>query len=358
MEPIYCAAGPVRRAAGQDPLFSPTIVARGIEQINCLDIIIFMKDFDHLALDGQALRLFLAVLEEGSVTAAGRRLGMTQSAISHGLQKLRGIVGDPLFVKAGRGIAATAHAHALAEKARALLDGMKDFARSARFDPATASFSLTIAANDLQRDLLLPALFARLSQTAARASLRVIPSGTPSADLLRENRCDLLISPRPPAGTDILQKRLFQDTYICFYDASMRSAPHTREDYLRAAHVTVVYPDNEPLAFDRRLEARHVERNVAVRVPGFSGVPAFLRGSAMLSSLPALLGRSVMAGFAQAPIPLTESKGETTLSMYMAWHRRNHLDPAHQFVRAIVLDVASGISGRSQRAPRPPRNAR
>jgi len=78
-----------------------------------------MKEIDHLALDGHALELFLAVLEEGSVTAAATRLGLTQSAVSHALNKLRRIAGDPLFAKSGRGIVATAHAQALAKGAGA-----------------------------------------------------------------------------------------------------------------------------------------------------------------------------------------------------------------------------------------------
>src|SRR3990172_2614702 len=118
-----------------------------------------MKKIDQLALDGHALRLFLAVLNEGSVTAAAARLGLTQSAVSHALQKLRDIDGDPLFVKSGRGIIATAHARSLAQQARALLDAMKVFASGASFDASTARLAFTIAANDFQRVLLLPPLF-------------------------------------------------------------------------------------------------------------------------------------------------------------------------------------------------------
>lgn len=80
-----------------------------------------MKKIDHCDIDGHALRLFLTVLEEGSVTAAAAQLGLTQSAVSHNLQKLRAIVRDPLFVKAGRGIVPTPHAKALAAQAQKLL---------------------------------------------------------------------------------------------------------------------------------------------------------------------------------------------------------------------------------------------
>src|SRR5579862_2222955 len=106
-----------------------------------------MSKIDYFELDGAALRLFLAVLEEGSVTRAATRLGLTQSAVSHALQRLRRIVRDPLFAKSGRGIVATAHARALAGRARVLLDDMKAFAAGASFDPAVAELTLTIAAN-------------------------------------------------------------------------------------------------------------------------------------------------------------------------------------------------------------------
>jgi DNA-binding transcriptional LysR family regulator len=301
-----------------------------------------MSDFDHLALDGHALQLFLAVLEEGSVTRAASRLGLTQSAVSHGLTRLRAIAGDPLFVKSGRGIVATAHARALADRAHQLLDAMKDFARSAPFDPAASRLSLTIAANDLQRDLLLPQVLARMAEAVERVSLRVVPSGLPTAEMLRENRCDLLITPRPPAGTDILQRRLFEDRYVCFYDPAMRGPPD-RDAYLAADHATVLYAENEKLEFDRRLEARTVARDMVVSVPHFSSVPVFLRGTRMLATLPSLLARSTMAGFAQAPVPLPEllAEGVERLPMYLAWHRRNQLDPAQAWVRDIIIDVAT-----------------
>ena len=80
-----------------------------------------MSKSDWKDLDANLLRLLVAVVEEGSVTGASQRLGVTQSAVSHLLNKLREIVRDPLFVKSGRGIVATARAKALAERAGGLL---------------------------------------------------------------------------------------------------------------------------------------------------------------------------------------------------------------------------------------------
>jgi DNA-binding transcriptional LysR family regulator len=301
-----------------------------------------MKEIDHFDLDGHSLALFLAVIEERSVTAAAARLGITQSAVSHGLDRLRRIVGDPLFVRSGRGIVATAHAQELAAKARGVLDGMRDFARAAAFDPKSATLSLTVAANDLQRDLLLPRFLERVGAKVAQVSLRVIPSDLPQPELLRENRCDLLITPLPPAGTDILRKRLARDRYVCFHDPAQRRAPRSLDEFLAARHITVVYPDNVRLNFDKQLEAHGVARDIAVSVPNFAGAASFLRGSAMLATLPSLLRRGIMAGFAWSEVPIKRQLSE--LPLYLAWHARNHKDPTSLWLRAILSEVAAEIA--------------
>ncbi|QOZ66887.1 LysR family transcriptional regulator [Bradyrhizobium arachidis] len=321
-------------------------MGRPILKINRWIIIHCMKEIDHLALDGHALELFLSVLEEGSVTAAATRLGLTQSAVSHGLNKLRRIAGDPLFAKSGRGIVATAHAQALAAKARALIDEMRSFAGGVSFTPATAQLSLTIAANDFQRDLLLPRFFDHVAGQVKGLNLRVIPSQSPSPAMLRENRCDLLITPLPPSGIDIVQKRLLSDHYVCYFDPRARTAPSGRSAYLAARHITVVYTDNERLDFDRRLAASGFHRDIAISVPSFSGVPSFLRGSQMLASMPSLLASGVMHGFAQTRIPLaSRTRTLAELPMFMVWHQRYQKDPAHRWVRTQLEIVATTAAG-------------
>jgi DNA-binding transcriptional LysR family regulator len=293
-----------------------------------------------LEIDGRMLRTFLAVLETGSVTAAAERLDVTQSAVSHALERLRDMLGDPLFVKSGRGIAATSRAVELAEPARQALADLERLGRPARFAPEAAGLVLTVAANDFQRDLLLPALQRRL--TAALQSLRliVIPSRAPTAQMLREDRCDLIITPRPPDGSDILQKRLLTDRYVCFFDPQQRGAPATLADYLAAPHVTVAYEDGRRLEFDELLQARGLMRTVGVTVPNFGGIAAFLSGTSMLASLPSLLRLGALRGFGVAPLPLSAPE----VSMYAVWHRRRQDDPAHAWVRARLEEVTREIT--------------
>ena len=93
-----------------------------------------MSRFDHSDLDGHLLTLLVAVVEERSVTRAAQRLGVSQSAVSHLLDKLRAIVGDPLVVRSGRGIVPTGRAELLADRARPVLDDLRGVVRAGGVD--------------------------------------------------------------------------------------------------------------------------------------------------------------------------------------------------------------------------------
>lgn len=298
-----------------------------------------MNDFDYLDLDGRLLRLLIAVHEEGSVTRAAQRLGITQSAVSHMLDKLRGIVGDPLFVKSGRSVVATAQAGELAAQARLLLDQLQQFGSKPGFDPASLDRTLTIAANDLQRDLLLPALFSLLKREAPRLRLRVIASNIPSCEMLRTDCCQLAISPRPPPGGDILQRRLFSDRYVVFFDRAVRQAPRGLDDYLAAEHVTVVYEPQRHLDIDSHLKSQGIERRFAVCVAGFAGIEPFLKGSPYLATLPHHLGAKQLAGFSQAETPFA-CPG---MPMYAIWHQRYQQHPMMRWLLDKLYQVSAAI---------------
>ena len=295
-----------------------------------------MSNFDWLNLDARLLRLLVAVVDTGSITGAAQRLGVTQSAVSHLLEKLRGITGDVLFAKSGRGIVATARALTLAERARELLGDLERFAQSEDFDPTRWQTTFTIAANDFQRDALLPALMQRLRQQAPGVSLRVIASDVPTPEMLRQQQCQLVISPRPPEGTDIVQKRLFADRYRVFYDAAVRDAPRSRKDYLAAEHVTVLYAPQRPLDLDQHLLGKGIERRFRIMVPGFAGLPAFIRGTDLLATVPGLMREHLMRGLQDAEVPVPCP----VMPMYMIWHLRHQQDTAHRWLRRQLEEIA------------------
>jgi DNA-binding transcriptional LysR family regulator len=291
-----------------------------------------MSRIDHSDLTGHQLEMLIAVIEEGSITGAAGRLGVTQSAVSHSLEKLRELVGDPLFLRSGRGIVPTARAEALAPQARALLEGMRNFSMVGGFDAARFEGRVTIAANDLQREVLLPAALNRLRADAPGLTLRVIPSNVPTAEMLRDGRCQAVISPRPPDAADLMQKRLFEDRWVVWFDAAQRSAPADRESYLAAEHVTVIYEPQRALDFDQVLADRGVQRRFVASVPGFAGLAGFVRGTTRLATAPRLLRGAAMHGLADAEPPFDAPP----LPMYLVWHARHHADPMHQWLRRTI----------------------
>jgi DNA-binding transcriptional LysR family regulator len=266
--------------------------------------------------------------------------------VSHGLDRLRALTGDALVVKSGRGIAPTARAEELAERARALLQDLQGFADAGEFDPAAYDTLLTIGANPLQRDLLLPRLLARLRAEAPRVCLRVVASDVPSAEMLRDRSCQLVISPRPPDGADIALEPLFEDRYLVFYDATVRAAPKDRDDYVGAEHVTVRYDSDRSLDIDRFLAERGLRRRFAVQVPDFSGVAPFVHGTARLATMPALAAAHLLRGLGRAEVPVLGPP----MPMLMIWHRRHDADPMHLWLRQALKAVVAPALAEASRA--------
>jgi DNA-binding transcriptional LysR family regulator len=241
-------------------------------------------------------------------------------------------LGDPLFVRAGRGIAPTDRAVALREPFQAVLDSLKALTDKRPFDPSIGQFEYTIAANDFQRELIFPGLVRALASEEVDALFRFIPAGIPATDLLRHGRCQLIVTPFPPAGPDIYQSRLFDDHMVCFFDSGERSAPVSRDEYCAADYIEIRFSDDETAIKALYKSVGLVLKKPRLSALNFSALSAFLRGSDLISAQLSLMGRVELQGFASAPLPFETS----TLTMYMAWHRRDHLDPAHQWLRKRI----------------------
>ncbi|MBD3657288.1 MULTISPECIES: LysR family transcriptional regulator [Marinobacter] len=300
-----------------------------------------MNPVDTFNLDIRALGTFLAVLDEGSVSRAAVKLGVSQSAVSHTLERLRQTLGDPLFVKSGRGITPTRYALNAGPHIRQILDDLRSLSAGPPFTPATAEFTFTIAANDYQRDLLLPGLVRTLRREAPGISLQVIPSGMPRAEMLRKDLCDLIISPHPPAAGDIMQRGLLGDRMVVFYDPTRRDPPQDLAGYLQADHVALMFAAGEKPSLETALEVRGLSRRNVVTVANFSGLAEFLRDSDMLATAPERMGKHLLRDFASVPLPF-DFKPFTLL---MLWHQRNQNDPAHRWLRNQVNAVAATING-------------
>jgi DNA-binding transcriptional LysR family regulator len=185
--------------------------------------------------------------------------------------------------------------------------------------------------------LLLPRLLNRLQAQAPGVTLRVVPSDVPSAEMLRAQDCQLVISPRPPDATDIKHKRLFVDSYRVFYDPAMRKPPRSRKAYESAEHITVVHQPKRSLDIDELLRKQGVQRHFAATLSSFAGVAAFVSGTERVATLPGLLRQSLLRGLADAPVPMTTPE----MPMYAIWHVRHQQDPVHVWLRQQLFKVVS-----------------
>ena len=170
-------------------------------------------------------------------------------------------------------------------------------------------------------------------------TLDIVPSGIPSADILAKGHADVLITPYPPDGADIFQKRLLRDCQVCFFDASVRDPPLSKKAYLSSPHITLRFAPGEQAGLDQYLGKQGVRRNIELTVSSFSAVPTFMRGTKLLATLPSLLRLGLMRDLQSCAVPLDTGR----FAMYLVWHRRSHQDVVHRWLREQIEAVASSL---------------
>ena len=298
-----------------------------------------MSKFNYLDVDGRLLRMFLMVYEEGSVTKAAARLDVTQSAVSHGLEKLREIVADPLFVRAGRGITATHFAEEMVEDVRTLLRELRSLSEQKGFELEAVTGQFTIAANDIFWSLLLADIFHEMENITPNLDLRIIQVGVEGGALLRDEQCDLVITPVIPEGSEFKQQKIFADEFVCFYDASVTTAPKTLDDYLSRRHARIVFGAVDINPIDQILALQGKHRRVTLQVPNFAGLPELMKGTDVIAILPETLKSTFMRDFSRVPSPIAVEP----LSIYQVWHQRDDDRPLHRWMRQLIQQTARKI---------------
>lgn len=291
-----------------------------------------MRDFDYFSLDGTLLRTFLTILEESSVSRAADRLGVTQSAVSHSLARLRRVLGDPLFVRSGQGLTPTERALSLRDPVQQVLDGMKALTQGRPFDPLSEPLQFRVAANDMQRELIFPPLLRETRAEGIRLTLDFVPSGVPDAGILRHDGCDLLLTPVPPDAPDLFQKRLLSSPLMVYFDASQREPPRDWEEYCACEHVEVRFAGGRSAQVVLRDVDQARIRRPTVTLPSFNAIPAFVMGSDLISTDSALMKRGPLRDLDCAALPFDCP----SVSIFMVWHERSNNDPAHRWLRRRI----------------------
>ena len=300
-----------------------------------------MSKIDHNGLDGHTLKVFLAVLEEGAVTKAAGRVGVTQSAVSHTLDRLRVVFGDPLFIRDGRGITPSAKALSLREPIEEILRRIDSLSLEGRFDPKRNPIVFTVATNDFPLGLIFPTLLRGLYADGIDARINFIPAGIPSANLTRTSNCHLLITPAPPNKKGIKHVELIKSKMVCFYDAEVRNPPKTVKEYVGCRYVDVRFSTTESSQQVLPASLTSTLNEPTVAVPNFNAVPAFIKGTDLITTQLSVMEHGSLKELAWAPLPVKTR----SLHLNLLWHERYDDDPGHRWMRQRVVDSANSIAG-------------
>jgi DNA-binding transcriptional LysR family regulator len=283
-----------------------------------------------------------ALLTDKSPTRAAKRLGVTQSAVSHQLKRLREFFGDPLLVRARDGMELTPRARELAEPIRRSLEGLEAaLEQSEVFDPAHAKTTFTVAMTDHVGAVMLPELVAMLAAEGPGVDLRVLPVVREIEEQLETGEIDLLfsLSSVPIDRPRLYRQKLFDENFVCIV---RKGHPSVRqrlsiEQYCALNHLLIA-PRGGRGFVDALLAERGLERRVALKVPQFMLAPFIVAESDLVLTL----AKRVARQFAELlPLDILEAPLELpTFTCSQVWHERRHGDPAHSWFRGIVLRTA------------------
>lgn len=297
------------------------------------------------SVDLNLLRILNALLEEGSVTRAAKRLGVTQSAVSHALGRLREQLADPLFVRTTRGITPTPRAEALREPIRRGLGTLGDALESVRFVPRTAQRTYRVAMTDLLGATILPALSRELASCAPRVDLRVTAAVSGLGDVFEGGSTDLLVigAAVPPEAPGLFRQRLFDEELVCVVRADhpvARRGALTLDQFCALSHVLVAPKGEEGRSVVNLVLSNHGKsRRVALTVPHFLVAPFVVAESDLVLTVAASAARklSPMLGLRLLAPPI-----ELPRAIYwQVWHERTHHDAGQKWLRGLLAKVCA-----------------
>ena len=290
--------------------------------------------------DLNLLVIFEALIEERSVARAASRIGLTPSAVSHALRRLRQTFGDELLVRRGGDYEPTPHATKL------LVDLGPALARIAsalelprNFDPSTARRDFQLAVPDYTGDFLLPRLCQYLGTHAPNVSLSVLAlDDRRAADVVAYEGVEIHLSLHGETGLirPVQTQRLIEDTFMILMRRENPAAgrPLTLEHYLGLRHIKITGLGS---ALDDRLAQLGLARRIMVKVPTWQTVLSIVESSDLVVLIPRhwTTWPSIRNRFWFTPLPLENF----FLSVDALWHPRNDHDSGHRWFRTLVKEL-------------------
>ncbi len=289
------------------------------------------------------------LLAEGSVARAARRLRLSPSAMSRALARLRATTGDPLLVRAGRGLVPTPRALALRERVgRLVQDGKAVLGPAETLDLKHLVRIFTLRTSDGFVETFGPALLARIGREAPGVRLRFTQKPDRDNAPLRDGETDLETGVvAETTGPELRTQALFRDRFVGVvrqrHALSRRRITPAR--YAAGRHVDVSRHAIEKGPVDRALEALGLKREIAVVVGGFANALALARASDLIATVPERHTGNLRAGMHSFPLPAAMPP----ITVSMLWHPRLDADPAHRWLRGCVRDVCAAPRTESSR---------
>ncbi len=293
--------------------------------------------------DLNLLVVFDAIIQHGSLTRAGRRLGLSQPATSHALGRLRLMLHDPLFVRTPDGMRPTPRAEQMAEPVREALRLLRMTLEPEAFDPLTSRRRFTLVVNNYAARTVVPALTRRLAEHAPAVSLDVRPIGRLDVlDSLDADGADVALTVVGEGGERFKCARVMEDDYVAVLDrghAAARAPTLSAERLATMPHILITSPGYETGFVDEALAERGLNRRIAVRVP-FLSTALLLMNSDYITVLPRRVAADMVAicPLVAKDLPFPPP----WLALSMIWHRRLDNQPAQRWLRDAIRAVAQG----------------
>jgi DNA-binding transcriptional LysR family regulator len=277
-----------------------------------------------------------ALLSEGSVTGAAKRLHLSAPAMSRRLSSLRDALGDPLFVLAGRRLVPTARALALRERVQVVIEDVRGILAPALVDFTRVERTLTVRANDGFFGAWASRLTARVAAEAPGIKLRFRPRGEKGREVLRSGEVDVdlgtLGNPAPEIKSQLLLRARFIGVVRAGHPLLDRHVDRAR--LVQWPHISVAEREHAPDLIGEALTTSGERRRVVAEAPGFQAALAMVTNSDWIAVVPEPFAQwsAERANLCLFELPVATPQ----IDIAMSWHPRNHADPINCWLRDHV----------------------
>ncbi|MFN3791736.1 LysR family transcriptional regulator [Massilia sp.] len=293
------------------------------------------------SIDLNLLSVFQEVYRERQISSAARRLGLSQSAVSNALARLRRSFGDELFVRTASGMQPTPLATQMAEPIGvAMAQVALALNQRSRFDPATSGRRFVLAMTDVGEIYFMPTLIERCKLLAPQVEISSVRAGSLALkEEMEGGRVDLAVGPFEDISEALYQRQLFRQPYVTMFRKGhpLGKGEPSLARFVRAEHMLVDASESPYDRINALLARAGVGPTVRFRVPHFTAVPYMVATSDLVVTVPQKLAERAAAPFGlEWIVPPLELPA---LQTNVFWHRRYNQDPGNQWLRGLLAEV-------------------